>query len=154
MSAGAEATSAPAFLQPNIGSIDFPCLRKLPKKFAGQRSPRFVLLVVPRTQRAARSRAPSADVSGYRPFPGTRRSKRLGQIAILIAVHFLVLQRFHERLAGGVVPGVALAGHADANAVGFQQRDVVATGVLRAAIRVMHQSRRWRTTFQRPAQRG
>src|ERR1022692_5219084 len=36
-----------------------------------------------------------------------------GQVAILAAIDFLALQRFHERLAGRVVPGIAAARHAD-----------------------------------------
>jgi hypothetical protein len=44
------------------------------------------------------------------------RGTRLGKIAILIAVHFLVLQRFHERLAGGIIVGIAAPKHADGDA--------------------------------------
>src|SRR5262249_15969836 len=58
----------PAFSSSNIGSIDFLCLGKLTEKAAAQRPPSFVLTVVPRTRRAARSPVPSAVVSGYRPF--------------------------------------------------------------------------------------
>src|ERR1700757_3027436 len=38
---------------------------------------------------------------------------RFGQVAVLVAQNLLVLQRFHERLAGRVVPWIALATHAD-----------------------------------------
>ena len=61
------------------------------------------------------------------------RSAGLGQIAILVAVPFLVFQSFHERLAGSVVLGIRPARHADAELVGRQQLDVVATAILRAA---------------------
>src|SRR5208337_779273 len=41
---------------------------------------------------------------------------RVSQIAVLAAVHFLVLQRLQERFADGVVPRIAGARHADADA--------------------------------------
>src|ERR1035437_2371027 len=40
-------------------------------------------------------------------------SPGFGQVAILAAIDFLALQRFHERLTGRVVPGIAAARHAD-----------------------------------------
>ena len=47
----------------------------------------------------------------------TDRSAGLGQIAILVAIYFLVIQCLGERFAGGIVPRGALTGHADANVV-------------------------------------
>src|SRR5665213_143219 len=44
----------------------------------------------------------------------------VGQIAIFVAQYFFVLQRFHEGLAGRVVPRVTLARHADLDAVGLE----------------------------------
>src|SRR6185295_7496280 len=66
-------------------------------------------------------------------------SASVGQVAIFVAQHFFVLQRFHEGLAGRVVPRVSLARHADLDAVGFEQIRVVVAGVLRTAIGMMDQ---------------
>lgn len=68
------------------------------------------------------------------------RSDRTVYIAIFVAEHFFVLERFHERFAGRVIPRIALARHADIDAVGFEQIRVIVAGVLRAAVGMMHQA--------------
>ena len=58
------------------------------------------------------------------------RRAGFGQIAVFVAKDLFVLQRFHERLAGRVVPRIAFARHADVDAVGLRADPC---------------SRRWRT---------
>src|ERR1039458_8893386 len=53
------------------------------------------------------------------------------------AVHLLVLECLEERLAGGIVVGVAAAALADDDTVFLQQVRVVGGGVLHPAIGVM-----------------
>src|SRR6185295_2200031 len=72
---------------------------------------------------------------------GADFATRLGQIPVFVAVNLLIFQRFHEGFARRVVPRFAFARHADLNTVFFEQAGVVAAGVLRAAIRMMHQTR-------------
>ena len=55
--------------------------------------------------------------------------------------HQLPLERAEETLLGGVVPAVALAGHAGDDAMSRQQSLVVRAGVLHAPIRVVDQPR-------------
>jgi hypothetical protein len=50
---------------------------------------------------------------------------RIRQIAVLVAVDLFVFERLHEGLAGGVVPRISLARHADFDALGFEQIRVV-----------------------------
>src|SRR5258708_1580628 len=69
------------------------------------------------------------------------QSARLHQVPVFVAMYLFVLECFHERFAGCVVPGVALTRHADGDAVMLQQIGVVGAGVLRAPVRVMDQSR-------------
>ncbi len=63
-----------------------------------------------------------------------------GQVAVFIAQNLFVLQRFHERLAGCVIPRIALAAHADIDSVRLQQVGVIVACVLAAAIGVVHQA--------------
>src|SRR5579872_6020901 len=67
-------TVLPPALFPTSDLIDFPCLQKLIDKAAAQRPPGVAWSVVPRTQLVGGSPAPSADVSGCRPFRETHRS--------------------------------------------------------------------------------
>ncbi len=65
---------------------------------------------------------------------------RLGEIFILEQIDLFIFQGLHERFRHGVVVGIGLAAHADANAVLLEQLRVVARGVLHAAGGVMHQA--------------
>ena len=87
---------------------------------------------------AKRGMQPLPIVDRFQEFADAFAS--MGQIAIFVAEHFFILQRLHERFAGRVVPRVALARHADFNAVGFEQIPVIVAGVLRAAVGMMHQA--------------
>ena len=69
------------------------------------------------------------------------RGPRIGQIAAFLMQHLFVLQRLHERLTRGVVPGIALAAHADLDAMPLQPVRLVVAGILAAAIGVIHQPR-------------
>src|SRR5712691_4944775 len=91
----------------------------------------------------------------------------IGEISILRAVDFFVLQGFHERLRFCVVIGIAASAHADLDAVILEQIGVVLICVLTPAIRMVNQSwldsttpdghlkrpdreRRLQRSFQRP----
>jgi len=65
------------------------------------------------------------------------RSTSMYEIPIFSSVYLFILQRLHERLTRGIVPGIRLARHTDFDAVLFEQVRIIAAGVLRAAIRVM-----------------
>jgi len=118
---------------PSDGKIS-PCLGKLIKKAAAQR-----LLFEARGRHVAeRGMQPLFVVDLFQELADGRTG--VGQIAIFVAQHLLVLKRLHERFAGRVVPRVALARHADLNAVGFEQIRVIIAGVLRAAVGMMHQA--------------
>src|SRR5258706_87697 len=66
-------------------------------------------------------------------------SASVGQVAVFVAQHLFVLERFYERLAGRVVPRIAFARHTDLDAVCFEQVRVVLAGVLRTPIGMMYQ---------------
>ena len=68
------------------------------------------------------------------------RSTCFSQVPVFVAMDFVVLQRFHERFAGRVVPRIALARHADFDAVGLEQVRIVVAGILGAAIGMMDES--------------
>ena len=72
---------------------------------------------------------------------GADFAPRLGEIPVFVAVNLLMFQRFHEGFARRVIPRIAFARHADLDTVFFKQAGVIAAGVLRAAIRMMHQTR-------------
>ena len=55
---------------------------------------------------------------------------RFCQVPVFVAMDLLVFQCFHERLAGGVVPGIRFTRHAYIDAVFFQQIGVVVAGIL------------------------
>ena len=59
---------------------------------------------------------------------------RVGEIEILGAINFLVLQRLDERLGLGVVIRIAAPAHADANAMLSEQLDVITGSVLHSLI--------------------
>jgi hypothetical protein len=69
------------------------------------------------------------------------RRPRLGQVTILLAVDFFVLQRLHERFASGVVPRAPALAHAEAPAVLPNPANVVMAGVLDSLVGVMHPAR-------------
>lgn len=69
----------------------------------------------------------------------------IGQIAVFRAINFLVFEGFHERLGLGIVVGIALATHANGDAMLLQQLRAIAASVLDALIRMMHQV--WRGKF-------
>src|SRR3972149_4144431 len=94
--------------------IDFPMPQKTHKESRRAAASGFCLPTKPRSNSAGGAGA------------------SVNQIAILDAVDLLVLQRFHKRLAGGVVPRVGFARHADLNAVVLQQTGVIRRGVLHA----------------------
>ncbi len=62
-------------------------------------------------------------------------------------MHLLVLQCFHERFAGRVVPRIALARHADGDAVFLQQIRVIAAGILRTTVGLVNQVRTQHTAL-------
>jgi hypothetical protein len=63
------------------------------------------------------------------------RGAGLDQITILVAQDLFVLQRFHERLAGRVIPRTATAAHADVDSVRLQHVGVIVACILTAATR-------------------
>ena len=62
------------------------------------------------------------------------------EIAIAFAIDLFVLERVHETLDLGVVIGVPDAAHAGHDTVRSEQVGVVATGILNAAVGVMHET--------------
>ena len=82
-----------------------------------------------------------------------QQSSRFGQVAVLLPIHFFVLQGFHPRLAAPIFPGARLVTHADFTAMGLQQVGVISRSILAAAIGMMHQTN-WRVPqLQRHAER-
>ena len=70
------------------------------------------------------------------------RRFRLGPVAVSLTFHFFSLQRAHEAFRHRVVPRTAGPAHGRLNAGSFTQtRDVIATGILHALIRMMDQVR-------------
>src|SRR5690348_14935035 len=69
-------------------------------------------------------------------------SLRLIQIPVATGVDLLALQGFHEALRHSVVPRAADPAHARLNAGFLQTADVVAAGILHAAIGMMDQAAR------------
>jgi hypothetical protein len=59
-----------------------------------------------------------------------------------------------NRLAGGVVVGIAAPTHADGDAVLLQQVGILGGSVLHTAIRVMHQCLSYDAVLECHAQRG
>jgi hypothetical protein len=57
---------------------------------------------------------------------------------VALRMHPLILQTVEEALDRRVVPAIALARHRGEHAVFAQQRLIIVTAVLAAAIRVMH----------------
>ena len=86
---------------------------------------------------------------------GLRRSMiALVALTLCIGVAFLdllIFERFHETLGLGVVVGVRGAAHAAGDRVLFEQVRIASTGILHAAIGVMHQPRRRLALPQRQA---
>jgi hypothetical protein len=68
----------------------------------------------------------------------TNAGQRVIEVAIFVSVNLVLFERFHERLTGGIVVGIALSTHANSHCVIFQQRRVFVTSVLYAAIGMMH----------------
>src|ERR1700756_5101540 len=62
------------------------------------------------------------------------------QVAIAFAIDLFLLERLHETLDPGVVVGVADAAHAGHDTVRSEQVGVLATGILNAAVGVMHET--------------
>src|ERR1700704_3795738 len=91
----------------------------------------------------AESRVKSLDVVGLLDEGGDGRASGL-DVAIVSSVDLLVLEGLHEAFRLGVVVGVADAAHAGADAMSLEQRAVVGTGVLHAAIGMMDQAVRRR----------
>jgi hypothetical protein len=56
------------------------------------------------------------------------------QIQVVTAIDLFVSQGLHERLAGGVIVGMAAPRHANHNAVGLQRSHIVQVGVLHATV--------------------
>ena len=61
---------------------------------------------------------------------------RIVQIAVFLAVHLLVFQRFHERFAEGIVVRISFPAHADRDLALLQQTGVIAGSVLCAEQRI------------------
>src|SRR5271154_7157851 len=66
----------------------------------------------------------------------------IGEVAVLLAIHFLIFQGLHERLAGRVVVGISASAHADAHAVLFEESRIIFGSVLHATVGMMGQPRR------------
>jgi len=126
-----------------IGPIDRACLRKLISK--SDAACGFLIL---QNQAGFELRRWHIPERGVKPLLIVDLVQKLGdagagfpQVAVFAAVDLFVLERFHKRFAGGVVPRIAFTRHTDRDAVILQQVRIVVAGILRAAIGVMDQAR-------------
>src|SRR5579872_499364 len=76
------------------------------------------------------------------------------EIAILVGMDFLSLQRFHKALAAGIVVRVRWSAHARNHVVPPQDGHVISRRILHPAVRVVHQTGWWLPPRNRALQRG
>jgi|SRR5580704_7326060 hypothetical protein len=96
--------------------------------------------------RASRRSRTMPGVNAFQKMP--YGCTRIVQIAVFLAVHFLVFECLHERLAEGVVARISFPAHADRDLALFQRARVIAGSVLNAAVGMMNQSRQRRALLQ------